>query len=406
MLVHDGPRRHPRGCHGRLGDLFVGKQPGHPRVRHRDDGAQPHQAHEQRREREGQRAHDGPLGRGRGRERPRDGSRHGPRIDTQRHRTRVGCASLQLFPMGGTVLEHLAHPPGNVTTADGRHLHQEKRLQVLLEVTGRRAPPNWVPLERPHDDLVEFGGHRRVVGTRRHNLAVEHGMHAMQRGAPREQPTEGEHLPQHDPELEHVGARIGAATGQLLGRHVTHLAGDRARPRQARLVGPRRDAEVEQLDPAVVADHHVGRRHVAMHDGARPAGWAGTGVGERQRGGHLSPDVACNPYGNPMRGLLHRLEKKRHALPAQVLQHDVGAHLVAPDVEGAHDVRVTQRRGEPGLFEEPVGQQCVVVYPLENPLERDQLLEAPGALLQREMHGGHAADTNLGTDSKGPHRRS
>ncbi len=95
-----------------------------------------------------------------------------------------------------------------------------------------------------------------------------------------------EHLHQHDAEGPDVGAAIGGLAASLFGAHVgrraqqrsgaRHGRRDRGRVRQAgRAIRVRRvalerlgEAEVEQLELAVLRQHDVGRLEIAMDDAA------------------------------------------------------------------------------------------------------------------------------------------
>ena len=118
----------------------------------------------------------------------------------------------------------------------------------------------------------------------------------------------GRHLVEHDAEREDVAAAIQRARLDLLGRHVGPGAEDRARLRELQLRGilvrtaglgtvTTRQAEVQDLDPAIVGDHHVAGFQVAVGDlllvrGAERVGKRGRDVEEPRhrdagRGDHL-----------------------------------------------------------------------------------------------------------------------
>ena len=78
----------------------------------------------------------------------------------------------------------------------------------------------------------------------------------------------GEQLPRDDAEREHVGRRRRRLAERLLGRHVARLAAQ-APPLERGGERRARDPEVEDLHVAVGRQHHVRRRHVAVHDAER-----------------------------------------------------------------------------------------------------------------------------------------
>ena len=79
----------------------------------------------------------------------------------------------------------------------------------------------------------------------------------------------GEHLPEHDAERVDVGRRRDGAAARLLRREVLAGPDDRSRLRHAVLdVERARDAEVGDLDAAVLAEEDVLRLDVAMDETA------------------------------------------------------------------------------------------------------------------------------------------
>jgi hypothetical protein len=69
-----------------------------------------------------------------------------------------------------------------------------------------------------------------------------------------------------------VGARVDALALRLLRRHVVRRADDVAVRERAGVRGQRCDAEIEDLPRAALAQHHVLRLEIAMHDPARGRG--------------------------------------------------------------------------------------------------------------------------------------
>jgi hypothetical protein len=97
-------------------------------------------------------------------------------------------------------------------------------------------------------------------------------------------------------------------------------------------VGDPRDAEVEDLDRALVVDHHVRRLHIAVDDAGSMR--VGQAVGDVR-------DPLENPqHGDPLRAA-HVLGKR---VPLDVLHGDERLPLVLADVEHRNDVPMTQSR--------------------------------------------------------------
>ena len=127
--------------------------------------------------------------------------------------------------------------------------------------------------ERLEHDLLELLGDASVVRRGRHDLDVLHLLEGGEVGLADEEPLTREQLVEHDADGEDVAASIERQPPHLLGRHVAELPLEDARLRLASLARRLRDAEVDDLDLAVVGQEHVLRAHVAVHEGggSRPA---------------------------------------------------------------------------------------------------------------------------------------
>ncbi len=107
--------------------------------------------------------------------------------------------------------------------------------------------------ERLEDDLLELLGDAAVVGARRQDLDVADLLERREVALAQEQPLAGEQLVEHDAEGEDVAAPVERQAAHLLGRHVAELALEDAGLGLARLAGRLGDAEVDELDLALVA---------------------------------------------------------------------------------------------------------------------------------------------------------
>ena len=156
----------------------------------------------------------------------------------------------------------------------------------------------------------------------------------------------GEHLVEQRAEREDVRAVIHRLAFGLLGRHVRDGAHDRALNR-LRALGQYRlahiggaggaghqlgKAEVEHLDAARVAHHHVARLEIAVNDTR--------GVGRCQRVGDL--DAACDCRVQRQRFPADHLVE---GLALDQLHRDEVAVACLRDLVDRDDVRVVQRRG-------------------------------------------------------------
>src|SRR5262245_51916080 len=178
-------------------------------------------------------------------------------------------------------------------------------------------------------------GWRRVFQDRRDRL---------QRSGARKRLAPGDHLVEQYSKAEDIGARVYLAAFGLFRRHVTDRADDQACVGKLR-DGARRDLgsrlarlllldqlgepEVEDLDAAVVGNHHVARLEIPVDD-------AGT-MGGRETVGDLDADAQ---YATDRKALA------RHELgqgPARdQLHRDEGHGAVGRDVVNGDDVRVIQ----------------------------------------------------------------
>ena len=174
---------------------------------------------------------------------------------------------------------------------------------------------------------------------------------------------------------EHVGARVERHAADLLGRHVAELAledADLARELHQRLG----DAEVEQLDVAVVRQPHVRRRDVAVDDVERAA----VGVGERVREVQALGDPRRDEHRVRHRDALLRLlaaaQHLRQVAAADVLHRDVVAALVLADLDGLDDAAVLEHHRELALAVEHVDEARLARELRPHHLDREQPLAA------------------------------
>jgi hypothetical protein len=222
----------------------------------------------------------------------------------------------------------------------------------------------------------------------------DRAQHLLVRRQVRPGPLGDEDLPGHEGGGEHVGARVGRLPEAVLGGHVARRADHVAVLRDRRPVHVLRDPEVDQHRPPVPRHDHVVRRDVAVEDrachallvhcavhGAEPLQHSdGEGEGHRQR-----------------RWLTGREGPLEHAPQAPALHHlhgEIGAVADLPVLEQAHQVRVTQARGDLGLEEHPAAVLGVSGDLGPDPLEHERR-PAPTTTGEEDLTHAAAAEGAL-----------
>jgi hypothetical protein len=186
----------------------------------------------------------------------------------------------------------------------------------------------------------------------------------------------GEQLEQHDTGRVDIAAGIAHLAGDLLGGQVRDGAHEHARLGVVRARHAPGQAEVGDLDPAVLGQQHVLRLDVPVHDPGL--------VRRGQAGQHALDDVERLPGGEPP-SLVQELAERT---AGHVLHREIQVAAVGPLVVDGHDVRVRQLGHRPGLADEP-GREVLVGGQLGvHDLDRDGAVE-PG--IDAQVHGGHAA---------------
>ena len=181
-----------------------------------------------------------------------------------------------------------------------RRRHVARRLKALVRILGQRA----------HHDFFELGGQLAHVGAGRLDEACAHGLEQLLPFGRAVQRAGREQLVKNYAERVNVGAPRDAFAARLLGRHVRGLALEHARL-LAEQVG-RGDAEIGDFHRAVEAQQDVLRRHVAVHDVDRLAGFVLALVRVVQPLGHLGDDVSCHVGRNALAlGLRERISLRR-----------------------------------------------------------------------------------------------
>ncbi len=262
--------------------------------------------------------------------------------------------------------------------------------------------------QAPGDDGVEVAGETRggngsrALGrrdaARRRRLGVEQQLHRARDRQPAalERPRTAEQLVQHDAERVDVGRGGDPLAGELLGRGV--VGGERCPGRFGRAFGAAgrfrvqelRDAEVEELHPAVGVDQDVARLEIAMdHEVA---------MGVAHRVADLAEQL--QPFVEVAAARAAVLGERQ---PFDELEDGVGAPVGGDAaVEQPGDPRVLQSRQDPALGAEALEQRRRVTT---QELDRGLLPElAVGARRAIDLAGAAGADERI--DPPGPEPRA
>jgi hypothetical protein len=268
----------------------------------------------------------------------------------------------------------LRHRGGDLGARRGpeRFFEREREIPSGLEA------PLRIALEGAHDDGIELANQSNPEVARRadgHRENVHQGG-ALGRAGQAKQAVSGQRFPENDTGGKDVRPAIDRARRRLLGRHVSGFSRQLSRARDVGLAGCLRNAEVEHLHGAVLADHDVLRRNVAVHElkGAARA------VGCFVRGVEAVKSLIESPDYDPRRqhdvGSLCVREEfvKRDAVDEL---HDERELVLRFDhIERLDDVRMRQRRDESNLVLEASAEGGVLREVSMQALDRDESPEA------------------------------
>jgi hypothetical protein len=285
--------------------------------------------------------------------------------------------------------EALAHPLGDL---ERRPDAVARALDELLERATQLEPGAAIlapRLQRASHGGGEGGRDIRTVLLDGRDAAVAQHAHPVDRVLPRHQHAPGQELPQHHRQREHVGAAIQLLPDGLLGRHVRELALHHARPGLLDRADRLGDAEVDQLDRAVVRGDQVGRRHVAVDDVERAPVTVAQLVGVVEPGARVGPDARHQHVRHALG--LGMLDEVAGVDPVDVLHGDEVVLVHLSEVVDVDDVGVRELRGQARLVEEHPDEVLRIDEMRQDPLHGDHALEALRAALAREEHLRHAA---------------
>ncbi len=228
------------------------------------------------------------------------------------------------------------------------------------------------------------------------SFTCDRGADLAERGALKG-PRVREHLVEHDPEREYVGARVDREPERLFGRHVRARSEHRTLARDLRLgvrafelavaVGSPTalgEAEVEQLDRARARDHDVLGLEITVHDPFR-----------MRRGEplcHLGGQRACR-----RRRQRSRLELVPQRRAFDELHRDVDASVGFSDLVDHGDVGVDERSGRARLAQKSLATLGVARVHLGQELDGHL---ATKLLVVGTVHDAHASRAEAAEDAK------
>ncbi len=180
-------------------------------------------------------------------------------------------------------------------------------------------------------DSVHGPGHLHVEPRRRQRVFLQHLVHGGG-GRAAERALAGQELVEDDAGREQVRAAVDGEPHDLLGRHVARRAKHRAHLGHVRRLDVR-DAEIGDLDAAVLEQDDIGRLDVAVND-AEPV-----------RVAQRVEDLRHHPHDVGGREPLVRLEVALELAAANELHCDVPDAFVLADFVDRDDVGVRQPSG-------------------------------------------------------------
>ena len=281
----------------------------------------------------------------------------------------------------GAAARDAAGPAGGDAGAPKRQLEVASALVTVVGIFRQTTA----------DDVVERAGlHRRRLAL--HDRGDQAGAARAFEGA-----AAGDHLVDDRAEGEDVGAGVGVARLELLGRHVRHRAEQRPLFRQRLLlrgvVGAERlrlvlrQAEVEHLRPRL-REHDVARLEIAMDDA------------EAVRGVERAGDVDRHAERLAQRQRPAR-DRVGERLPFEVLHDQVVDAVLMADVVERADVRMVQPRDRARLAVEALAQLRARGEMRGQDLDGDVAVETrvAGAIDLAHAAGAERGDDFVGTEA-------
>ena len=207
-----------------------------------------------------------------------------------------------------------------------------------------------------------------------------------------EQALAGAELPQHDAHRVHVDATVADLLARDLRSDVAGLREHDTGDGVAAAVVPARGAEVDQLQLAGVADHHVLGREIAVDDPERSAVRASALVHVRERLAHLDHDRDRLGPADARADLHSAMTRVRERAALDVLDDGVRlAVFVRRCLQDLRDPGVIELRLDASLVEETRQERAVVDVIATHGLHDDRALGALDPGRRREVDVAHPA---------------
>jgi hypothetical protein len=297
-----------------------------------------------------------------------------------------------LLLLGHLGSERRAHPRRELRGAERRALPRDEALQGLLHLGGALPSVLHVASERLHDDVLELLRDVGDLQRQRGHLCVAHLLQRREVALSHEQPLGREHLVETRADGEDVGAMIDGQATHLLGAHVAELPLEHARLRLGVSGRCLRDAEIDHLHLALVGHQAVLRAHVAMDDSERPTAAVLLAVRVVEPLTHLGADPRAHRGGHLLPHLPEAVHDLEQVFAPDVLHRDVVRVGDLPELVDRNDVRVRQLPGDLRLVDEHLDEIFILRHRRQDPLDRQDLLEALHAERLRRVDLRHATD--------------
>ena len=291
--------------------------------------------------------------------------------------------------------DHLLDQRGDLRCSEHRRVRVEEPLQVRREVTRALIALTRNALQRVHHDLLELRWDALAQPARRSDVRLARHVEELVQILFEIEHLADDHLVEHDPRGEDVGAMVERVAPRLLGAHVVVLALDHAGRRLARLHRGLRDPEIDELDLSRIGDQHVLRRHITVHDPERAPGVVLLAMRVIQRRRDLLRDEGAHVERHLEVDLGALAQDPIQIGSVDVLHRDVVGLADAPEVERLSDVAVRELHRDLRLVDEHLDELLVLREVRMDHLQGDVLLEPRDALGLREVDLGHSADGDL-----------
>jgi hypothetical protein len=237
------------------------------------------------------------------------------------------------------------------------------------------------------------GGPDRVLPERLASAAVqrfedfEHGF-ALKEGLA------DQHFGGHHREREQIAAPIDLIAARLLGRDVAdfslELAGDGVTRRVAAVV----DAEVGNLHLPDLADEHVVRSDISVHEVERAAPRIASRMQEREPAQNFSQNEQHGPEVDGAMSFEQSVDEIAAREPVHELERHEQASIDLSKIENFDNVRVRQAGLDARFLAEHLLEPGIGSQGGEDPLDGDAPREPVSTLLSRFEDLGHAPGSN------------